>query len=160
METNGCSYLFPATLLKKEARKQSTRRLTHFIIRVCLCWNITQSHHSPEDQHLGEVSQPRIAWGAEGGIDKFYLFKKKYGSLSSPEDSNPESVHVEVSSSDSYFNKPVSLGKRLPRSSKLIGGDNVSVGVYWNRNIKHKNLCIHVPWASPFCLPLIHPFFN
>lgn len=40
-------------------------------------------------QHLGEVTHARIAWGAEGSSDKFYLFQRKYGSLSSPEDTNP-----------------------------------------------------------------------
>ena len=78
------------------------------------------------------------------------LFQTKYDSLSS-EDTNPKSVHAEVSSSASHFNKPVSLGKSLLRSSKLLaGGDNASVGVYWNRNIKQNNMCIQVPWRDQF----------
>lgn len=36
-QTTGCSYLFPATLLKNEAPKQSAQWVTHLIRRVHLC---------------------------------------------------------------------------------------------------------------------------
>lgn len=57
METTGCSHLFPATSLKLEASKQSTRQLTHFIGRVRLCWSIPQSRHSPEEPPPRPASQ-------------------------------------------------------------------------------------------------------
>lgn len=137
--------LFPSTSLRKDAPKKSTGWLTRFISKVRLCWSIPQGHRSPEELPL--LPEP---WRCQPGKDCLGsrrtqwqilpINNKKSGSSSSLEYTSWQLVHVEVSSSDLYFNKIVSLEKRLPRSSELVGGENLSVGGYLNRTMKHNNL--------------------
>lgn len=131
MDTTGCSHLFPSTSLRKDAPKKSTGWLTHFISRVHLCWNIPQGHFcllaTPGKSQPGEdcLGSRKKQWQI------LPVNKIKSASSSCLEDTSPQLVDAEVSSSDLYFNKPRSLEKLLPRSSKLlVGGKNPCVGEY------------------------------
>lgn len=92
-------YLAEAGSLEaKHSAVDSLHRQSSFVLEhppePSLPWRATSTTSISEKS----ISRARIAWGAEGSSDKFYLFQTKYGSLCS-EDTNPKSGHMEVSSS-------------------------------------------------------------